>query len=119
MRILAFLLLFGLLFGDDDFLTIEEYGKELYANPRGISCKACHGDTGEGKIISTYTDKNGKTRILQTKSIKDLDFRAFKARLKRQKSSGFMPIYYLRDSEIAAIYHFINKSKDKQEGATK
>lgn len=41
------------LFGAD-FITLKEYSKMLYENPRGISCKECHGADGSEQILGYY-----------------------------------------------------------------
>lgn len=95
----------------DDFITQVEYGKELYAHPRGISCKACHGDMGEGKVIATYINKNGK-QILQTLPINNISYKSFEKRVKEGK--GYMPNYNLTDDEIKAIYAYITQETKKE-----
>ena len=110
------ILLFPLiLFAKDWFITKLEYGKMLYHNPRGISCAKCHGENAKGKIIAKYyiTTKKGKIlKIIKTPNIQDVSFEKFKKKLFHKKLS-VMPRYnYLTDSEISAIYLYIQSLKD-------
>lgn len=91
---------------DESFITIEEYGQELYKNPRGIGCIQCHGDNGRGKTIAIYKEK-GKQKILKGPDITKLDFKTFKARTLQDRS--VMPKYHLTDEEIEAIYLFLQQ----------
>lgn len=111
MRRLLFLSisLFCLLFGkDDSFITPEEYGQELYKNPRGIGCIKCHGDNGKGQVIAIYKEK-GKQKVLRAPDITTLPFASFKE--KTLKDKGVMPKYYLTDEELQAIYLFLQQNK--------
>ena len=84
--------------------TSSEYGKNLYENPRGIACNKCHGDKGEGAIIAHYKHK-GVEKSLHAPRINNIEFSAFTKALNTQK--GVMPIYYLTDEEITAIYMYL------------
>lgn len=88
----------------DDFMTEKEYGQYLYINPRGVSCQSCHGDYGKGLSLVTYT-KGDKAKEIRTLDITNLDFNRFSKALNH--SPSIMPRYYLTDSEIEAIYHYI------------
>lgn len=91
---------------EDSFITTEEYGQELYKNPRGIGCIQCHGINGKGKVIATYKEKD-KQKTLRGPDITKLDFKTFKTKTLQDK--GVMPKYYLTDEEIQAIYLFLKK----------
>lgn len=90
-----------------DFITANEYGKYLYENPRGISCKRCHGEFGEGKMIAKYI-KNGKEVELKAPNIVTLSKEKFELALINSK--GVMPKYYLTKQEIDAIYAYIKSN---------
>jgi len=114
MRWLIVVVLGFLIYADaatESFITKDEYAKMLYYNPRGISCAKCHGDLGEGKIISTFIEKS-KPRVLQTGPIYHLDFKAFKRGVGSSKS--IMPKYYLTDNEIAALYYYLQSANRKK-----
>lgn len=88
-----------------DFIDDLEYGKRLYADPRGISCQKCHGNKGEGGVIATYRSK-GHLKELVAPRINNLDLNAFSKNI--NKSKGMMPKYYLTEKEINAIYKYLN-----------
>ncbi len=115
MRIfLALSLLLGCVKAESSFITKDEYAKMLYNAPRGISCAKCHGDVGEGKIIAAFIDK-GRPKTLQTAPIYHLDYTRFEKGVKN--SPSIMPKYYLTDSEIAALYYYlqsVNRKKESQ-----
>jgi hypothetical protein len=112
---------------DNWFITNLEYGKMLYNNPRGISCAKCHGDKGEGKIITSYINSKGEKIIIKTKAFKNLTFEKLKKALFHEikvkpilkkdpdsplKFINIMPKYdYLTDNEIKAILLYL-KSKE-------
>lgn len=120
-KILLFLLVFALflnlaksqkdsnIISEQDFITLSEYGKYLYENPRGISCKACHGEIGRGEIVAKYK-KNDKEIELKAPNITTLSKEKFERALTYSK--GIMPKYYLTKQEIDAIYSYI-KSQDQ------
>jgi len=126
---LFFIFLFTMLQAKNDnwFITNLEYGKMLYNNPRGISCAKCHGDKGEGKIITSYINFKGKKIIIKTKPFKNLTFEKLKKALFHEikvkpilkkdpdsplKFINIMPKYdYLTDNEIKAILLYL-KSKE-------
>ena len=87
------------------FINQHEYGKKLYANPRGIGCIQCHGKNGEGGVIG-YIIQNGKRKEIMAPKIKGVTFTKFEDSL--QYSKGLMPRYYLTLEEILAIYSFLN-----------
>ena len=126
---LFFTFLFTMLQAKNDnwFITNLEYGKMLYNNPRGISCAKCHGDKGEGKIITSYINSKGEKIIIKTKPFKNLTFEKVKKALFHEikvkpilkkdpdsplKFINIMPKYdYLTDNEIKAILLYL-KSKE-------
>ncbi|WP_163533486.1 c-type cytochrome [Helicobacter suis] len=98
---------------DDSFITLLEYGKELYHNPRNISCAKCHGELGEEKIITRYTTANNQERIFKAPPIYNLDFERFSKALFSGKS--IMPRYNLTPDEIRAIYYYITSTHSKKD----
>ncbi|WP_199769221.1 c-type cytochrome [Helicobacter cynogastricus] len=97
---------------DDSFITILEYGKELYKNPRDISCARCHAPLGEQRIITHYR-QHGKERIFKAPPIYNLPFERFKNALERGRS--IMPRYNLTLDEIKAIYYYITSVRDNKQ----
>ncbi len=93
---------------EEQFMTEREYGSYLYNDPRGISCKVCHGEYGKGLHIATYSHR-GITKEIKAPDITNIDEQKFKKAL--QQSNGVMPKYYLTDSEIKAIYYYISELK--------
>ena len=102
----------------ESFLSSVEYGKMLYKNPRGISCTQCHGEKGKGgQKIAKYYDKRKNPKILKGVDITNYSLSDLKASLNNQyrennhrKWHKIMPIYYLTDEEVEAIYNYL---KDK------
>lgn len=97
-------LILGSINAQSDFLSQDEYGKNLYQNPRGIACSKCHGESGEPTIIAHYKHK-GIEKTLLAPRINNLEFSTFSKALKKQK--GVMPTYYLTEEEIKAIYIYL------------
>jgi mono/diheme cytochrome c family protein len=106
----------------ESFLSSVEYGRMLYENPRGISCKQCHGQTGKGgQKIAKYFDKKRNPKILRGVDISSFSLEDLKASLKNEyrennriKRHKIMPMYYLTDDEVQGIYDFlqhVNKKK--------
>jgi len=99
----------------ESFLSTVEYGKLLYTNPRGISCKKCHGEKGKGgQKIAKYYDKNKNPKILKGVNIQKYSLEDLKASLQneyrennRHKQHKIMPMYYLTDKEIKAIHAYL------------
>jgi len=102
----------------ESFLSSVEYGKMLYKNPRGISCEQCHGEAGKGgQKIAKYFDKKRNPKILRGIDIRSFSFEDLRASLKNQyrknnrlKRHKIMPMYYLTDNEVKAIYDFLQHS---------
>ena len=106
--IASFFLFFNFLLAED-FITQKEYAKMLYENPRGISCKSCHGENGEKQILGYYI-KNGEKVAYIVPSIKKISFAKFKQSLTEDKNSkSIMPTYSLTNDEIIALYKYINE----------
>ena len=103
---------------DESFLSLLEYGTMLYKNPRGISCTKCHGLTGKGgKKIAKYYDKHQNIKLLKSSNITNYSLEDLTASLKneyrkngRRQRHRIMPMYYMTDQEILAIFTYL-KSK--------
>ncbi len=96
----------------------ESYAQALYANPRGISCAACHGARGESRIIASYATRNKTTKQLArhnlvAPAINTITFEAFKAAF--GKPHQFMPTYFLTEEEITALYQYVSRFGRKGE----
>ncbi len=97
---------------DEDFIDDIEYGKNLYENPRGISCQKCHGNNGEGTIIASYKNR-GKNKKLVAPQINQLSLEKFVQNI--NKGKGVMPKYYLTQKEILAIYKYLKSIRSPQQ----
>ncbi len=96
----------------EDFITEFEYGQMLYHDPHGASCAACHGETGEGKLISEYTNKEGKLVALRGPDIRHATLPQLRSSI--SEGRGIMPRYFLTEKEIETIHAYlqkVNKSK--------
>lgn len=100
---LFLLIAISVLWANDEPL-VENYGKNLYENPRGIACNKCHGNKGEGGVIAHYKHK-GVNKTLLAPRINNIEFSTFSQALDIQK--GVMPRYFLTDEEITAIYMYL------------
>lgn len=89
---------------NESFITEEEYGSYLYNDPRGISCKRCHGEYGKEQHLISYINKGVNIDII-VPDITQLDIQSFYKALRG--TNLIMPKYYLTDSEIYAIYKHI------------
>ena len=98
-----------------EFITLREYSKMLYENPRGISCKQCHGSDGKEQILGYYI-KNGEKIAYKIPSIQNLSFENFKNSLSQSKNAkSIMPNYSLTNDEIATLYNYIKQfNKDEK-----
>jgi len=118
--VIGVLLLINLLFSED-FISKFEYGQMLYENPRGVSCKKCHGRVGEGEFIASFIDSKGKEHKFYGSDIRGLDFKTFKRAV--EKGGKIMPRFYLTSKELEAIYEFIKivnmSPKEKEEALSK
>jgi mono/diheme cytochrome c family protein len=101
------------LLSDEDFISDFEYGQMLYQNPRGISCAACHGQFGEGKVIVTYRVDANETRVIRGSDIRDKSLEEIEAVVAR--NHPVMPKYYLTHEEIRAIHFYLQEIKRQKE----
>jgi hypothetical protein len=112
---------------DNSFITKYEYGKMLYNNPRGVSCKKCHGNNAKGIKISSFvhTYKNVKYNCdVKSSDITDVSRELFIEKLDRNTKvnrvnfskldicnrliyGNTMPEYFLTNNEINSIYFYI------------
>ena len=104
------------LYAEESFITNDEYAKMLYKNPRGISCAKCHGEKGEGKILTTYVVQ-GETRHITAPPIYNLSMQRFKKALKRK--GRLMPEYFLTEVEMAHLYYYLLKQNPNYKKAKK
>lgn len=97
-----------------EFIDDLEYGKRLYENPRGISCKKCHGLRGQGLEIATYFHK-GQKRVLLAPNIKNINLEQFLKKFKNPKvrNKDIMPTYHLTDGELNAIFLYLQSPESK------
>ena len=103
---------------EDSFLSSVEYGRVLYKNPRGISCSQCHGKEGKGgQKIAKYYDKNRNPKLLKGVNITTYSLNDLRASLNnkyrennRSKPHKIMPMYYLTDKEVEAIFLYLQES---------
>ena len=105
MRFLLFFLPFFLSAGED-FISHYEYGEMLYNQPRGVSCAACHGESGEGKIIVEFRDIHGK-KVLRGPDIRKENLASIVNSVRRYHK--IMPRYYLTEEEVKAIYDYLQE----------
>ena len=107
---------------EESFLSLLEYGKMLYNNPRGISCTKCHGRTGKGgEKIAKYYDKHKNVKLLRSIDITNYSLKNLTASLNnqyrengRQKRHKIMPIYYLTKEETLAIFTYLQAQNKKK-----
>lgn len=106
----------------ESFLSSVEYGRMLYKNPRGISCSQCHGKEGKGgQKIAKYYDKKRNPKLLRGVDITSYSLKDLKASLKNQykennkrKPHRIMPMYYLTDEEVQAIFDYLQYSNKQK-----
>jgi len=106
----------------ESFLSSVEYGRMLYKNPRGISCSQCHGKEGKGgQKIAKYYDKKRNPKLLRGVDITSYSLKDLKASLKNQyrennkrKRHKIMPMYYLTDEEVQAIFDYLQYSNKQK-----
>ena len=117
MKIISLSLLFLFFLKANDFISIKEYSKMLYENPRGVSCSKCHGESGEMQILGYY-EKNGKKTAFVVPSIQNLEYEDFKKSLSEVKeASSIMPSYSLTENEILIIFNYIQEKTKEKENA--
>jgi len=96
------------LWGNEDFITKDEYASQLYNNPRGISCALCHNKDGSAKLIAKYSHKDEEKRF-ETPQINKLSYQEFHKAL-NSRIRG-MPRYFLTDSEIKLLYYYLQQKR--------
>ncbi len=111
IKTILFLLISLGVFADETFITQDEYAAQLYKNPRGIGCDNCHGSNGEGKLVARYEHKGNKKEF-RGSDLSTLVYADFSKGLSSRV--GGMPRYFLTQSEIKALFHFVNSKKDKK-----
>ena len=112
---MRFFLIFFLsfpLFAADSFITMEEYARQLYHNPRGIGCFHCHGEDGRGLTVARYTHKN-EEHAFTGPAIHQTDYETFVKALNSRVRG--MPRYFLTDNEIRALYYYVHEKDDRKE----
>ena len=111
-----FVLFFCVYLFAEDFITPKEYAKMLYENPRGVSCRSCHGVDGAEQILAYYI-KDGKKVPFIIPSIQNISFEKFIKSLDTNKTKkSIMPSYSLTKNEVLSLYNYIQEfSKDKNE----
>ena len=110
---MKYIILFSLpllLFGQTTFITDMEYAAQFYKNPRGIGCNKCHGEKGEGMVISSF-EKAGSLYTLRGPQINNISIKKFKKALKKAK--GLMPEYFLTDMEKAYLYYYLTNQNEE------
>jgi len=93
-----------IVWGSEDFISDYEYGEMLFANPRGVSCSQCHGESGQGKTIVEYRDIHGK-QLLKGADIRQKTLAEMITAVNSYHK--IMPRYYLTDEEVKAIYNYL------------
>jgi len=107
---ISFLFLVSVLFAEEDFLSDIEYAKKLYHDPKGISCAQCHGEKGEGSVLSAYVIQlDGKKKLKDIEAPRINNIKMFDFLKAFEKKINYMPTYYLTDKELAYIYFYITK----------
>jgi len=99
-----------LLGAGEDFITHDEYGQMLYSNPRGVSCSQCHGDNGEGRVIVSFKDVDGKKKVIKGADIRQKTLSDMINSVATYHK--VMPRYYLTDEEVKAIYDYLQKKNN-------
>ena len=111
MREKQLLIMIGLLCSMElfsDFISDDEYAQMLYKNPRGIGCDKCHGPHGEGMVLSSYTDKDGKEIEIRAPRINNIPMKRFSNSF--DTKSKLMPVYFLTSDEKAYLYYYLTKN---------
>ena len=83
----------------------------LYSNPRGIGCNKCHGEKGEGAIISKYLSRGGKEATLSAPPLTNVSKERFFQALTSQHK--VMPTYFLTWQEIDSLYYYVSSEVKK------
>lgn len=86
----------------------------LYENPRGISCKLCHGADGSSQKLSSYKQK-GQLKEFIVPDIREVPYKDFEKSLKEIKDTkSIMPSYSLTSDEIMILYSYIQELKKEK-----
>jgi hypothetical protein len=112
MRIFVLLFLAFPLFADS-FITLEEYARQLYKNPRGIGCHHCHGEEGKGLTVARYIHRKEK-RTFAGPPIDGVPLAAFSEALDSRVRG--MPRYFLTPKEIKALYYYLHPELLEEKG---
>jgi hypothetical protein len=123
--ILAILTLNTVLFSasnGSNFLTLFEYSKMLYNNPKGISCVTCHGSRGERRhYIKYFHERKGRDVQITFSPLYEMPYKKFKKALIENRR--LMPKYILSEPEVKSLYYYVlkinNRYRDKRGGAPK
>jgi hypothetical protein len=99
-------------YADSSFITPLEYSSSLYKNPRGIGCYHCHGENGEGRVVAHYVHDK-QSRSFGGPKINTLNYDEFRKALNSSKKG--MPRYYLTNSEIKALFFYVQQKKVENE----
>lgn len=108
MKFILTILLPIIIYAKSSFITPMEYSSSLYKNPRGIGCDNCHGEKGEGVLVATYIHKE-KKKEFRGSVINNVIYSDFKDALNKAKKG--MPRYYLTESEIKALFFYLQEIK--------
>lgn len=109
MKYILLLFLSLSLSAESTFITPLEYASQLYKNPRGIGCYHCHGNNGEGRLVSRYKHK-GEDKEFRGPVINTMNFKDFYKALKKRKTG--MPRYFLTKKEVQALFLFLQQEKN-------
>lgn len=114
MKFMFLFFCFSFVLFAEEFITSKEYARMLYENPRGISCKECHGKDGKEQVLEYFIQKGEKKPFI-VPNIQNISFDVFLRSLKETKDAkSIMPTYSLTDEEIKVLYAYIqdfNKEK--------
>ncbi len=107
MKKIYLIFLFSFALCAEDFISEFEYGQMLYQSPRGVSCVPCHGETGEGRDIVSYTEDNGTVVMIKGPDIRSSTLTQINDSVK--KGNSIMPRYFFTDKEIKTIHAYLEK----------
>ncbi|MCF6331306.1 MAG: cytochrome c [Sulfurimonas sp.] len=108
MKFIILLFLPFFIYAKTSFITQMEYSSQLYKNPRGIGCNKCHGEDGKGKLIAKYLHKQ-MNKEFNGPPINSINYDDFEKALNISKRG--MPRYYLTQSEIKALFFYLQEIK--------
>jgi len=96
------------LIADEGFISQEEYGAMLFANPRGIACINCHNKKMQNKILTTYKRRKKEFKVIIPEIKNTISLKKLKNIL---KGKSIMPSYHFTDEEIKALWTYIRSRK--------